>query len=122
MARVVVPGRFPGLNEYVRAERANRYRAADMKRRETERVRLAALSQSAPPLQCSRPAVVSIAWYEPNARRDVDNVAFAAKFVLDGLVAAKVLPGDSRRYVSEVRSVVLTDRERPRVEVEVVEP
>lgn len=36
---VTVEGRMPSLNDYISAERANRYKAAAMKKRETARVR-----------------------------------------------------------------------------------
>ena len=58
-------------------------------------------------------------FYEPDMRRDADNVGFARKFVLDGLVAAGVIKDDSRRYVLSCPDRVATDRSRPRVEVEV---
>lgn len=90
---VTVEGRMPSLNDYISAERANRYKAAAMKKRETARVRAAAMQQRAP--------------------------RFARKFVLDGLVAAGVIKDDSRKYVEQCPDRVLTDRARPRVVVEV---
>jgi Holliday junction resolvase RusA-like endonuclease len=64
------------------------------------------------------PIRVRINWYEKNARRDVDNVAFSVKFILDGLVRAGVIPNDSQRYVRSIEHHVLIDRENPRIEVE----
>lgn len=120
-AEFTIEGRFPGLNEYVAAERANRWKGAAMKERETARARRACEGQGVPSFPPIRPVVVSFTWYEPNSRRDVDNVAFAKKFVLDGMVKAGVLRDDSRRYVEGCWDTVLTDRERPRVEVEVIQ-
>lgn len=116
---MTVEGRLTSLNEYVRAERANRYKAASVKRAETRRVRDAAVAQGAPSFDPSRPVTVTITFYEPDMRRDADNVGFARKFVLDGLVAAGVIADDSRGHVPRCPDRVLTDRERPRVEVEV---
>ena len=45
---VTVEGRMPSLNDYISAERVNRYKAAAMKKRETARVRAAAMQQRAP--------------------------------------------------------------------------
>lgn len=115
--RIVIEGRMPSLNDYIRAERANRYKAAAVKKRETARVRAAALDQRAP--RFDRPVTVRTTFYEPDMRRDADNVGFARKFVLDGLVAAGVIKDDSRRYVLACPDRVATDRSRPRVEVEV---
>ena len=116
---VTVEGRLTSLNEYVRAERASRYKAASVKRAETRRVRDAAVAQGAPSFDPSRPVTVTTTFYEPDMRRDADNVGFARKFVLDGLVAAGVIADDSRRHVPRCPDRVLTDRERPRVEVAV---
>lgn len=116
-AGFTVRGTMPGLNEYIRAERANRYAASKMKRAQTERVALAAAAQGMPGFTC--PVEVTITWVEPNRRRDVDNVAFAKKFVLDGMVRAGVIPDDSPRYVSAISDRFAYDRSDPRVEVEV---
>ena len=114
---LVIEGRFPSLNEYVDAERANRFTGARMKRRETERVRAAALEQGVP--RFADPVTVRFLWIEPNRRRDLDNVAFAKKFVLDGLVAAGVLPGGGQRHVVGFTDAFEVDPARPRVMVEV---
>lgn len=114
---LVIEGRLPSLNEYVAAERTNRFKAAAMKRRETERVRDAALAQGCPRFE--GPVTVRFLWVEPNRRRDLDNVAFAKKFVLDGLVAAGVLGGDGQRFVVGLQDTFEVDPARPRVLVEV---
>lgn len=45
------------------------------------------------------PVSIEFHWIESNKRRDLDNVAFAKKFVLDALVKAGKLKDDNRRYV-----------------------
>lgn len=95
---------MPSLNDYISAERANRYKAA-------------AMQQRAPRFE--RRVTVRTTFYEPDMRRDADNVGFARKFVLDGLVAAGVIKDDSRKYVEQCPDRVLTDRARHRVVVEV---
>ena len=118
IVRLTIPGRFPSLNEYVSAERANRRFGASMKRKETKRVADAA--QGLPHL--TNPVVVAFKWVEPNMRRDVDNIAFAHKFILDGLVAAGVLEGDSRKYVIGLQDeFTQPDPENPRVEITIME-
>lgn len=116
LVKFEIPGRFPSLNEYVNAERANRNYAASIKHKETKRAASAALGLPT----FTKPVWIHFKWIEPNTRRDVDNVAFAKKFILDGLVAAGVLMNDSRAYVigfeddfSEI------DKDNPRVEVSI---
>lgn len=117
IGRMTIPGRMPGLNEYVRAERANRYAASKMKREQTERAGIAAVEQRMPHF----PGRVEVAftWVEPNRRRDMDNVAFAKKFVLDGLVRAGVIRDDTPRYVAGLSDRFEYDAANPRIEVEV---
>lgn len=114
-AHMVIEGRMAGLNEYVDAERRNRYAGAKLKKAETERAAAAARAYGMP--RFDGPVEVSFVWYERNRRRDVDNVCAAKKFVLDGLVRAGVLPDDSQRHVRALRDMVLVDAARPRVEV-----
>ena len=92
-----IPGRFPSLNDYISAERKNRHIAAKIKRDETQRVADLAANSDIPTF--NMPVKIEFCWVEKNSRRDCDNVAFAKKFILDGLVKAGVLKGDSRKYV-----------------------
>lgn len=117
IARMVIPGRMPGLNDYVRAERANRYAASKMKREQTERAGIAAVERRMPGFK--GPVEIAFTWVEQNRRRDMDNVAFAKKFILDGLVRAGVIPDDTPRYVSGLADRFEYDAMRPRIEVEV---
>lgn len=117
IARLTIPGRFPSLNDYISAERNNYRYASSMKRKETKRVSDAA--QGMEPFDTQ--AIVSFKWIEPNMRRDVDNVAFAHKFILDGLVDAGVLKGDSRKYVIGLQDDFSEiDPDNPRVEITIM--
>lgn len=87
--------KLPGCNEYVRACRGNKYEAAKMKRAVEMVVDNAA--RGLPRIE--GPVRVYFTWREGARRRDLDNVAFAKKFVLDGLVKCGVLPDDNRRHM-----------------------
>lgn len=118
---IVIEGRFPTLNEYINVCRANRYRAARMKGEWDDKVLWAAMA-SHDPKPGRFPVEVRITVYEPDRRRDWDgSVGFAMKTVLDGLQAAGFIPNDDPRHVWPVVPKVEFDRERPRVEVEIVE-
>ena len=52
------------------------------------------------------PANLHFYWWEPDDKRDADNVAAGKKFVLDALVVAKLLPNDTRRCVLGFRDEV----------------
>lgn len=52
----------------------------------------------------------------------MDNIAFAHKFILDGLVDAGVLKGDSRKFVIGLEDDFSEiDPDNPRVEVTIYE-
>ncbi|GCL71776.1 hypothetical protein PN4B1_16810 [Paenibacillus naphthalenovorans] len=44
-------------------------------------------------------------WFPDKRRRDPDNYSFSAKFLLDGLVKAGVLPDDSFNEITELRII-----------------
>ena len=64
-AGMVIEGRFPSLNDYVDAERANRHVGAKMKRRETARAEAAAIAQGLP--RFAGPVAVRFLWVEPRS-------------------------------------------------------
>ena len=64
-----------------------------------------------------KPVHVYFAWVEPNRRRDIDNIAFAHKFILDGLVDAGVLKGDSQKYVTGFVDLFRVDKDNPHVSI-----
>lgn len=114
-AGLIIPGRFPSLNDYIAAERNNRHIAAKMKRDETKRVADIAANSDMPTFQ--KPVHVYFTWVEPNRRRDIDNIAFAHKFILDGLVDAGVLKGDSQKYVTGFVDLFRVDKDNPHVSI-----
>ena len=45
------------------------------------------------------PVKINFTWVEENKKRDLDNICFAKKFILDALVKANVLQDDKQNYV-----------------------
>lgn len=93
--RIEMPIKLPSLNAYVNACRSNPYVGAKMKK-DSEDLIGWFIKKIAP---FRNPVEVSFTWIEPNRRRDVDNISFAKKFILDALVKNGVLKDDSQRYV-----------------------
>lgn len=111
-----IPGRLPGLNEIIDAAKRNPHEYARMK--ETCTAMVAWLAKKLPRFE--KVALV-ITWYEPDQRRDLDNIMAGQKFILDGLVAAGTIPNDSQKYVRGIMHRFEVDRQNPRVEVEIVD-
>lgn len=48
----------------------------------------------------TKPIKIHFHWIEGNKKRDLDNIAFAKKFILDAMVKYGKLSDDNRRYVT----------------------
>ena len=119
--RFYIPGELTALNEYISIERTPRYgrsMAADTKKRETERVRLQALEL---PTVEKYPVKIIMTWYCKDKKHDPDNVAFAKKFVLDGLVRAGVLKQDGWKQIEGFIDTFAIDADNPGVEITIVQ-
>jgi hypothetical protein len=117
MNKLTIQGRLPGLNEYIQAERTHRYKASAMKKEWTSQVKMDAKVQK---LKKCHPVEIIFTWFEPNMKRDKDNVAFAKKFILDGLVDAGILEGDGWKGYGDFDDRFEIDKKNPRVEVELL--
>lgn len=93
-----IPGRLAGMNELLGGANTHRFVGSKIKREETERCKLAALILR--PIK--QPVRLTVAWFEPNRKRDIDNVAAGVKFILDGIVNAGKLPNDTREWVRQI--------------------
>lgn len=114
--KFTIQGRLDGLNDYIDANRSNRFKGAEMKRRNEELVML-----SVRKVKINRPVKIAFKWYEKNSRRDMDNIAFAKKFILDALVKKGVLQDDGWKWVKGFTDEFFIDKQNPRVEVEMEE-
>lgn len=83
------------LNTYVQAERTHRQIGAQIKQRETFKVATLAM-QALPKME--KINKITFIWKHENKRKDLDNVEFSQKFIWDGLVQAKIIPGDGWKH------------------------
>lgn len=63
------------------------------------------------------PVFIQFVWIEKNSRRDPDNIIFAKKFILDGMVAAGILPNDNQKWISGFDECWEINKQKPGVEV-----
>lgn len=116
--RLIIPGELTDLNTYIDAERGNRYAAAKIKREMTDYVTLFAKRFKT---EIRTPVRIRFNWITKDERKDPDNIAFAKKFILDGIVSAGLLPNDGRKQIKGFTDDFDVDKQNPRVEVEIVE-
>lgn len=112
-----VKGRLPGYNQLTKGHWAVRQR---IKQEAMDLVMWSARTQGIQPVDSK--VVVDILCFEPNLRRDDDNVTSgASKVILDALQQMGVLKGDGRKYVTCVKHPADLDRENPRIEITITE-
>ena len=91
-----IPMKLPSLNEYIRICRANPYLASKFKKDLEDEIGfyLAELPRF------EKPVKIHFHWVESNKRRDLDNVSYAKKHILDAMVKAGKLLDDNRKCVT----------------------
>lgn len=112
--QLYIYGRLPGMNELLGADRRHWAAGYKLKREAMDKVMQSALICRIKPVKGK--AHIVIKCYEPNARRDEDNVKFGAfKIILDALQKNGVLINDSRKYITQEAPPVEIDRADPRI-------
>lgn len=115
-AAFTIQGRLSGLNEYVLACRSNKYSGAKLKKNNEGLVK-GAIYYQLPDIIFKGKVHITYRWHEKNMRRDLDNIAFAKKFIQDALVECGVLAGDGWKSITSFADEFFVDKENPRVEV-----
>lgn len=114
---LIIPGKLHGFNDYISAERSNRYGGAQMKKADQNIVIHCARKQLRG-VKIESPVYMEYTWYESNRQRDKDNIcAFGRKVIQDGLVNSGVLHGDGWKHIIGFSDKFEVDRENPRIEV-----
>lgn len=98
---------YPSLNEYIQAERSNKYKAANLKKEYTCKTMAASLKYRG---AVKSKADIHFEWHT-SRKVDPDNLDFARKFVLDGLVKAGVLIDDNQKWVGRLSSEIVKDKQ-----------
>ena len=110
--------RLMGLNEYTKLNRENRYKGNEAKQREQANI-MWCIKEQLGNLSINKSVIGHFTWIEENKRRDLDNICFAKKFILDALVDAKVLKDDNRKIVTNFTdSFEYADKSKVIVELE----
>lgn len=99
---------FTSLNPYIDAERINRFKAAQIKREETFIATSFAAASMVKPIS-AYPVDVVFMWHCSNTRTDPDNIAFAQKFILDGIVKAGILQNDRWKEIGSLKHEFILD-------------
>lgn len=119
--KFVIQGRLEGLNEYTSANRTNPHKGGKVKRDCEDRI-IWSIHQHLRGLHIENPVLIYYQFYEPNGRRDNDNIlSCAAKFVQDSLVKTGVLQNDNQKCIRNFYFDTFVDNKNPRIEVTITE-
>lgn len=119
--QITISGRLPGLNEYIAACRTNHYTGGKMKKTDQNAVAWQ-IRQGIKGYKVTGPVRMVYRWYEPNRKRDLDNISsYGRKVIQDALVMCKILPDDSWNYIKGFTDEFYVDKKHPRIEVELWE-
>lgn len=119
--RLVIPGRLPGLNDYIHKTNNNRLSGASLKRSCQEEI-MWSIRQQLGGKRITRPVFVRFRWVERDRRRDRDNIsAFGRKVILDALVSLGILRDDGWDYVTGLSDEFAVSSSNPHIEVWLIE-
>lgn len=87
----------PTLNEITDTARRSRFKSADTKKKWTEYICKKARKMKK--MYSAKKVYMECVWFIKNFQRDPDNIEAAQKYILDGLVTAKVIKDDSLCFI-----------------------
>ena len=100
MVKFFLEGRLDGLNAVIKANRSNKYAGASLKKDTTEMLAWQIKAENLPFLDGLHH--YRFTWYEPNRRRNPDNIASAVKFVFDAMQDAGVISNDGWKQIQSI--------------------
>lgn len=116
--KVVISGTFPGLNEYIDANRISRGRwnkGNAMKQRDQQLI-----ASQLPRWRTEGPVRLEYRFYCPNRKKDLDNISgYFHKVFQDALVMRGVIPDDGWRYIRGFSDDFFVDKANPRIEIDI---
>lgn len=88
---------FIALNQYINAERSNRFKAAKIKKDKTSEISYY-FSKESPII--NYPFDIHFVWCCKSKRSDPDNIVFQKKFILDGMVSSGFIKNDTFKEIT----------------------
>lgn len=118
---LTIKGRLPGLNDYIAKCNSAYAEGNRMKQESVQTVSWYIMAQLRG-VRFTKPVFLMFTFYEPNMRRDHDNVSsYARKAIQDALVKCGTIQDDGWGYVTGHLDYFEVDRENPRIVVEFIE-
>ena len=116
--KITIPLELPTMNEMIAAAKKGRrgYQPYSVMKKEYTNL-CAMYTKKVIKKPIDNPIFLEITWYCKNKRKDMDNVASAKKFILDGLQQAGAIKNDGWKEISGWTEKFEIDKNNPRVEI-----
>lgn len=122
--KVIIEGKFPSMNEFIDANRRSKgkwNKGNQMKQQSQDEISWQLLQQHKK-LHIDKPVRLIYTFYEPNKKRDLDNISgYFHKVFQDALVHCGIIHNDSWHYIVGFSDEFLIDNKTPRIEVVIQE-
>lgn len=126
--KFTIKGQLSNLNDYLKAERVAFRRGGKFTtkgnklKHDTQNYIITQIRRDLRGLHIDKPIRLHYRFYEPNMKRDLDNVmSFAMKVTQDSLVLAKVIDNDGWKHIYGISAEFYVDSANPRIEVYLIE-
>lgn len=127
--KLIIDGTFADLNDYIKAERITMRQngkivntKGNILKKESQEYIIWYIRKQLKGLTISKLVFLDYMYYEPNTKRDKDNVSgFFHKVFQDSLVLAGTLSNDGWKNIKGFKDDFDVDKNRPRIEVTIVE-
>lgn len=93
--QIKIPMKLPSLNQYINECRRNKFAGNTLKKAVQGDIKL--FLKKLPHYR--NPIFITFTWVENNKRRDLDNICFAKKFILDAMQELEIIPNDNQKYI-----------------------
>lgn len=115
--KFTIDGKLPSLNEFISKNRSNPALGNKMKQENQIHVEYH-IMRDLRKVHIDKPVYLMYTFYEPNKKRDLDNISgFAHKVIQDALVESGILHNDSWHYIVGFSDDFKIDKDKPRIEV-----
>lgn len=126
--KFTIQKQLANLNDYLKAERVSfkgrngqLNTKGNVLKHETQNYIITQIRRDLKGLKITKPIKLHYRFYEPNRKRDLDNImSFAMKVTQDSLVLAGVLENDGWNQIYGISADFFVDAANPRIEVYLV--
>lgn len=126
--KLIIPGRMPDLNDYLRGERIPVRRngrcttQGNALKQDSQKIVISNVRKQLLGVHINKGVEIDYMFYEPNMKRDLDNISsFAHKVIQDGLVKGGTLEDDGWKNIKGYSDKFYLDSENPRIEITIRE-